>query len=154
MAFPIFGEQNTPQIGMPVEANAEQVEDFPLEPVRAEPNRHKGIHDGILASQPDLQAHPVASGDGHQEVVQLEPRLNRVAVQASGVGQQVELQLGIRAATLRYGPKQISRHYDRGFAPEFNHLRNGLRAPRAQAFDNNISVLAGRLRHNAIPRAL
>jgi len=133
---------------------AEKVEYFPLEPVGSWPNGHKRINDRVLAAQSHLQAHPVASGDGHQVVVQLESRLNRVTVQAGSVAQQVELQLGIGVAALRHGPKQILRHYNRGFAPEFNDFRNGLWAPRAQALDNNTSFLAGRLRHNAIPQAL
>ena len=133
---------------MAVEANPEQVEDFALQPICARPNGCERIHDGICAAHFHLQTDSIATWDGHQVIIQLESRLNGVTVHASSVRQQVELQVGVCAATLCRVPKQVSWHYDRRFAPGFNHFHNGRWGPRTQVFDNNISLLAGRLCHN------
>ena len=50
MAFPVFRHHDARQVGMAIEANAEQVEDLALEEVRARPD---GVSDSMLASAPE-----------------------------------------------------------------------------------------------------
>ena len=133
---------------MAQKTNAEEIINFPLQPIGARPDRNQRIHNRIVTAEPHAQPHFFTSRDGNQVIVQFESRLSRGAVHASGVGQEVVLQLGIPAAAFCRGSEEFSRHHDRGFAPKFNPFHDRFRVPRTQAFGYNIRVLAGRLRHD------
>ncbi len=80
---------------MPIEADAEQVEDLALEEVCARPDRRERIDIGVVAGEPDLQPQ-VFLVDGRKEVVDdLEARLARVPIDAGEIGERVVLQLGV-----------------------------------------------------------
>src|SRR5215472_7707579 len=80
VAFPSLWHQNTPQVGMVPELDTEQIEDFPLVPVRAAPHRGHRFDRWIRARQPAFQAQPLVSLDRIQMVDHFEPRLARIPV--------------------------------------------------------------------------
>src|ERR1035441_1388293 len=82
MPFPIVRQHDTPQIRMVPEAHAEQIERFPLEPVRAAPHFRHGIDLRIAARQAALQAQPLIPVERVQMIHHLESRLRGIPVHA------------------------------------------------------------------------
>src|SRR5258708_13495420 len=91
MAFPILREEDAAQIRMSREADAEKIENLALQPIGARPDRNKRIHDGIVSRQADAKPDSVAPGDGDEAVVHFEARLELETVSASGIGEEVKL---------------------------------------------------------------
>src|ERR1051325_8560871 len=81
VSFPIGGKENSPQIGVPIEANAHQIENFALQPARSRPYRNKGINHRVRAADPRAQTNFGFLRNGNQMVIQLEARLGRKAVE-------------------------------------------------------------------------
>jgi hypothetical protein len=130
-----------------LETNAKKVKDFALEPIRTGPHGLKGIEDGLLTTDSSAQANALAQGDGYELVIQFEAWLDRETVDAGGVAQKIELQLGAFLAKLGNFAKLIFGNDDGGGAAMFNDLCNRGRPPGAKLFDYNISVRADKLRH-------
>ena len=83
---------------MLIETNAEQVEDFTLEEVRARPDRRKRIDVGIGPGEPDLQSQILLISCREKLVDDFEARLAGIPVEAGDVGQRVVLQLSDRSS--------------------------------------------------------
>ena len=147
MAFPVVGKQNAPQVWVPGELNAEQVEDFALEPIRAEPDGDQRIHDSIVAGQADADTDFLAERDGDQVVVQFVARFHRETVNARGIAEQIELQAVLVATAFGNASKEFAWDHDGGLTAEFNYFLDRVGAPCAQASDYNISGLTTALRH-------
>src|ERR1700722_3529244 len=132
---------------MPGELDSEQIENFALQPIRARPNRNKGIDHGIAAAQLHADAQFLLQRNGNQLIVQFKARFERVAVKASCVGEEIELQLFDVATLLGNAPQHLAGHDDRRIAPEFNHFLDRVCAPRAELRDYRISLLTTTVRH-------
>src|SRR4029077_5560879 len=114
MAFPLFRQQNAAQIGVIVELNAHEVEDFPLQPASAEPNGNERIYIRMITWDARAEADLLSFGDGSKVIVQLKARPAGEAVNASGVRKQIKLQ-GV-ATFLRSRAQKAVGNDDRGFA--------------------------------------
>src|ERR1022692_2467686 len=69
------------------EPHAEQIESFPLEPVRAAPHFRHGIDLRIAARQAALQAQPLVPVERVQMINDFEARLGRIQVHAGNCAQ-------------------------------------------------------------------
>jgi len=132
---------------MPSKLNAEQIENFALEPIRTEPDRDQRIDDRIVGGQADADTDFLAERDGNQVVVQFVARLHRETVNASGIAEQIELQAVFVATAFSNASKEFASDHDGGFTAEFNYFLDRVGAPCAQASDYNISRLTTALRH-------
>jgi predicted Zn-dependent protease with MMP-like domain len=94
MAYPVFREQNSSEIAMPLENNPEKIENLALEPVRGLPDIFDGRHVGIVAGKIHFQDDRVLMGVGIQVVDDLD---NFLFGQVNGgqVGEDLTFQLGI-----------------------------------------------------------
>ena len=148
MAFPVVRKQNAAEVGMAVKTNTKQIENLAFQPVRAGPDGNERIDRRIAATHANAQANSVAAGDGHQLIVQLEARLDREAIQASGIREEIELELGVCAAAFGGSAQVFTRYHNRGIAPIFDHFCNRSRVPGTEGFGYKISILTGGLRHD------
>src|ERR1019366_5482598 len=82
MPFPIVRQHDAAQIRMVPEPDAEQIERFPLEPVRAAPHFRHGIDLRIAARQAALQAQPLIPVERVHMIHHLESRLRGISVHA------------------------------------------------------------------------
>ena len=104
MGGEFLGQEDPPQIGMPVEADAEHVPDLALHPVRPLPEpHHRGDHRiGIVDEGPHGQ--PFAGFDRSQQIDQSVAMLGVAIVEivdAGDVDQQIELALVLRNSRRR-----------------------------------------------------
>jgi len=137
---------------MAFKPHSEKVENFAFHPVRAGPDRFERIGDRIRAADAGAQADPGLTRDRQQLIVQFEARLVGVAVDAGGVAQLIEIELGIFLALFRDGPQKLVRHDQRGFAAMFNDLGDSFGVPRTKTLDDSSSACIGEFRHvNEIP---
>src|ERR1039457_5958191 len=91
--FPIVRQHDTAQIRMVPEPHAEQIECFPLEPVRAAPHFRHGIDLRIPPRQAALQAQPLVPGERGQMINDFEARLGPVQVHAGNCAQAHKTQV-------------------------------------------------------------
>ena len=126
---------------------AKKVENFALEPVGARPDGNKAIHDRVGASQADLQADSVATGDGNEVIIQLETGLVRETINASCIGEEIELKAGGVPTPLGDGAKDLAREDDTSFAPKFNDFLNGIGIPRSEVSGHDTSTLSSIFSH-------
>jgi hypothetical protein len=82
-------------------------------------------------------------------VIQFKAWLVRVPVNASGIGKQVKLELGVVATALGRGPQDFAGEHECSLAAEFNDFFNSVWIPRAQVLGHNTSALAGILGHRS-----
>src|SRR5208337_3778689 len=101
----------------------------------------------MLDADVGAQADTLAPRNGNQMVVQLEARLDGVAVHAGGVAQQIEQQSRVLFTFLSRGAQQLLRDDDGRLPAKLDHLRYRLRVPGAKVFDYNLSACVGELRH-------
>ena len=132
---------------MPSKLNAEQIENFALQPIRTQPDRDQRIDDRIVTGQADADTDFLAQRDGNQVIVQLVARLHRETVNASGIAEQIELQGVFVATAFGNAAKEFAWDHECGLTAEFNYFLDRVGAPRAQASDYNISRLTTALRH-------
>lgn len=107
---------------MIVEGNAHQIEYFAFKPSRANPNGNHGIDIGLVSGNARAKTNLLFLGNRRKVILQFKARLDRVAVNASRIGKQIELQrvpafLGCRT-------NQGMGYYDGGFAVKFDHFFN------------------------------
>jgi len=131
---------------MAVEVNAHQIEDFALKPASAEPNGNERVNVRLIAGNAGAKANLRLFRNRSEVIVQFEPRLNGEAIDASGVGEKIELQ-GV-ATFLCGGAQQAVRDHNRRFAVKLDHFFYGFCIPCTQMFDHNISALIGIVRHS------
>jgi len=80
-------------------------------------------------------------------ILQLVTRFHRETIDASGVGQQVELQGVFVATTFGDAAQVFSGDNDRRLAAKFDYVLDRVGAPRAQCRDYSISILTIAYRH-------
>ena len=146
MALPIIGHQNSAQIRVAVKLNAHQIKEFALEPARARPNGNEGINVSMISRNASAEADLLFLGDRGEVILQLETRLDGEAIDASCVGEQVELQ---RITTFLRACAQKATWDNNGrFAVKFDDFFDRFWIPRAQMLDDSISVLVCVIRHS------
>src|ERR1041385_1367543 len=69
MALPVFRQQNAAQIGVIVELNAHEVENFPLQPTCTDPHRNERVHIGMVAWNARTEADFLLRRDGREVIV-------------------------------------------------------------------------------------
>jgi hypothetical protein len=152
VSLPIVGKQNPAEAGMPLETNAEEIEDLALHPVGSGPDGGEGIGGGVAAGETHAQAKLFAAWDGGQLVIELKARLEGKAVNAGEVGKEVEVEAGIFAEALGGGAEEFSGDDDGDFPTKLGKRFDGARIPTAQPFDYNSSFLLNSLRHGFNPK--
>jgi hypothetical protein len=80
-------------------------------------------------------------------IIQLVARFERKAVDAGGIGQEVELQSVIVAAAFSSSAQDLSGQDNGRFATKFDYFLNRVRAPCTQPGDHNISRLSTAVCH-------
>src|SRR6266852_2538355 len=149
VTFPVVRHQDAAQIGMAIEANPEEIEDFPLEPIGAGPDGNERIHNSITGGEAYLQTQALAAGNRNQLIVDLETRLERVAVDAGGVAQQIKPEIFVATTALGNVAQHVARNDDGRLATKLDHFTDRVRAPSTQSLDHNISILVAVLRHSS-----
>src|SRR5207237_4051590 len=93
VTLPIVGQQNSPQIRMPIEDHSEQIICFPFVPISRAPDAGNRRHMSIVLVQYDFQPNPVARRNRKEMIVDFKARLLfRTAIEAAKIGQAVELE--------------------------------------------------------------
>src|SRR5208337_2236973 len=146
-SFKAIGQEYAAQVRMTGKLDAKEVKNLALQPVGAGPDGFQRIHHGMLGADAGAQADTIAPWNGNQMIVQLEARLDGVAVHAGDVAQQVEQQSGVLFALLSRGAQQLLRDDDGRLPAVLDHLRYRLRVPGTEVLDNNMSTCVGELRH-------
>jgi len=123
------------------EANAEKIKNLALEPVCTWPDRDQRVHDSVRSSQANFQANFVAPGNRNEVVIQFEPRFVRESVDASGICQQVKLQIRVVTTALGHGSQDFARENEGGLAPKFNHLFDCVGIPDTQVLDDKLRAI-------------
>src|SRR3974390_852520 len=75
MAFPVFRHHDAREVGMLIEADSKQVEDFALKEIRSRPDGDERIDARVTAREFHLQAHVLLVWNGKQLVHDFKPRL-------------------------------------------------------------------------------
>src|SRR5208282_1991345 len=145
--FKALGQEDAAQVRVASELDAKEVENLSLEPIGPGPDGLQRIHHGMLGADASAQANTFAARNRNQLIVQLEARFDGVAVQASGIAEQVEKQGGILLALLRRGAKQFLGDDDGGVPAVFDHLGDRLGVPGTKVLDYKLSACVGELRH-------
>src|SRR5579864_5382569 len=90
MTLPVAGHENTPQVGMIAEPDAEHVEDLALIPVGGTPDAGDRIDLRRGFRYPALQAKPRMVGERMEQVHHLESRIVRMPIHGSDPAQAHE----------------------------------------------------------------
>src|SRR6202171_2286081 len=69
VAFPVFGQEHAPQIGMPFKAHAKQIKYLALVPICRRPNRHDTLNHRRLPRQADAQTQRIAPRNRKKVVI-------------------------------------------------------------------------------------
>src|SRR5947209_4652441 len=91
MPFPVIRHQNSAQVRMVSEPDAEHIEHLALVPICRTPHGGGRIDRGILAWQAAFQAQALIARDRMQMIDHLEARLGRIAVYCRHGAQSLEL---------------------------------------------------------------
>jgi hypothetical protein len=137
---------------MPLKANTEEIEDLALHPVGSGPDGGEGLGGGVAAGETHAQAKFFAALNRGQLVIELKARLERKAVDAGEVGEEVEVEAGILAEALGSGAEEFRRDDDGDFPAKLGKRFDGAGIPTAQPFDYNSSFLLSSLRHGFNPK--
>src|SRR5712692_11536109 len=147
MAFPFGGKQDASQVGVTLEAHAEQVEHLPLVPVGRGPHRGQRWQHRVVSAGPRLDAQALPPAHREQVIIDLKSRLDRKAVHAGQVGEESELQRGVAAQEITSPAQILPRHGDGQLAAKNLRLSNGRRIPGIQPGDDGVRSYSFRISH-------
>src|ERR1700737_2394799 len=134
---------------MTLEANPEEVEDFPLQPISAGPDGDERIHNRVAGGEAHLQTQAGAPGNRNKLIGGLKARLERIAVEAGGVAQQIKLEFLVSATALGNVAQYVARNDDGSLAAKLDHFTDRVGIPSTQSLDHNISNLVAVVRHSS-----
>src|SRR6266567_565777 len=120
--LPSVGQLDPPEVRMPVEDDAEEVEDLALVPVRRGEECGDAGHTGVVSREADLDPQPVAVRRRVQVIGDPEPGLAAQPVGGGHVRQEVERQRLV-AAEPSQGVDQLARgDHQRDLTPGLEHV--------------------------------
>ena len=130
VAFPALGHHDALQIGVSFKPDAEQIERLALVPVCPRPDGSHALHRRIRSRQRHFQLQPQIAGNRVQEVDNLKPRLQRVAVNRSNPANPLKFQVVPQLPAKRH---DLLRGYpEQRFTKFQTPVHNSLRVPGLQ----------------------